>query len=105
MLQVFTTVPDRATADRIAAELVEGRFAACVQVLGPIDSTYRWQGKVERSGEWLCLAKTTEARFPDLERAIARSHPYDTPEIVAVPIVGGSERYLAWLAESVGEEG
>lgn len=103
-LQVLTTVPDRAMADRLASQLVEGRVAACVQVLGPVDSTYRWEGKVERAGEWLLLAKTTESRYPDLEREIAESHPYDTPEIIALPIVAGSASYLAWLAESVGKE-
>ena len=88
---------DGAEADRIATALVERRLAACVQLL-PVESLYRWQGEVQRGGEVLIQAKTLAVRLPAIEALIAACHSYDLPEIVAVPIVGGSARYLAWLA-------
>jgi periplasmic divalent cation tolerance protein len=100
-LQVLATAPSEQVAGRISAELVERRLAACVQVLGPISSRYRWQGKLEEAREWICLAKTTAARYPELEAAIAELHPYDEPEIVATPITAGSAGYLEWLAAEV----
>jgi periplasmic divalent cation tolerance protein len=101
-LQVVTTIDSEEAAERIAAALVEQRLAACVQVLGPIASTYRWQGKVESAREWLCLAKTAASRYDELEAAIRELHPYEEPEIVATPIVAGSAGYLDWVAKSVG---
>jgi periplasmic divalent cation tolerance protein len=101
-LQVLTTVGSEEDAERISTALVERRLAACVQTLGPIDSRYRWQGKVETAREWQCLAKTDAARYPEVEAAIRKLHPYDEPEIVATPIVAGSAGYLAWLSENVG---
>jgi periplasmic divalent cation tolerance protein len=100
-LQVFTTLPDEEQAGRLARELVERRLAACVQVVGPVASTYRWQGSVESAREWLCLLKTTRDRYLELEAALIELHPYDTPEFVAVPVVEGSRRYLDWLAAAV----
>ena len=101
-LQVVTTVETREDADRIARLLVEEGLAACVQVLGPIESTYRWKGRIERAGEMLCLIKTSQRLYPDLERAIRAAHRYETPEIVALAIVRGSSDYLSWLRESLG---
>jgi periplasmic divalent cation tolerance protein len=103
--QVTTTLPDRATADRVAATLVEERWAACAQVVGPVESTYRRQGTVERATEWYCHLKTTLARAPGLRARLRELHPYDTPEIVAVPLVDGDPDYLAWVAASVGDRG
>jgi len=100
-LQVFVTFPGAADAERAARMLVDRRLAACVQVIGPIASTYRWQGRVETAREWLCLAKTDEQRWPGLVAAVEADHPYDTPEVVALPITGGSARYLAWLDSSL----
>ncbi len=100
-IQVLTTVGSEKEAERISAALIERRLAACVQVIGPISSHYRWQGKVEQGREWLCLAKTEAARYDELERAIRELHSYDEPEIVATPIVAGSLGYLAWLSESL----
>lgn len=97
-VQIMTTASSREEAQRLADLLVEARLAACVQVVGPIRSTYRWQGQIERSEEWLCLAKSLQAAFPQIEQAIRAAHSYETPEIVALPIVAGSETYLAWLA-------
>lgn len=96
-LQVTTTVDSREAADRLAASLVSERLAACVQVQGPIASTYRWQGAVETATEWYCHAKTTAERFEALRARLAELHPYDVPEIVALPIVRGHPPYLAWL--------
>ena len=99
--QVTTTVATQADAERIAAALVEERLAACVQVAGPIISTYRWQGAVERVTEWHCHCKTTRARYPALEARLRELHPYETPEIIALPIGAGSPAYLAWIEEGV----
>jgi periplasmic divalent cation tolerance protein len=99
--QVTTTVATQAAAERIAAALVEERLAACVQVAGPIGSTYRWEGAVERATEWYCHCKTTRARYPALEARVRQLHPYDIPEIIAVPIVAALPAYLAWIEECV----
>ena len=80
---------------------MEEGLAACAQVSGPIASTYRWQGRVETSQEWQCHLKTSADRLPDLLAWIRRLHPYDIPEIVAVPIVAGDPDYLRWIADSV----
>lgn len=100
-LQVLTTAGSEKEAERIGAALVERRLAACVQVLGPISSRYRWQGKIETAREWTCLAKTEASRYPDLEAAIRELHSYEEPEIVATPIVAGSQGYLDWIGESL----
>jgi periplasmic divalent cation tolerance protein len=100
-LQVTTAAGSAEEAEQIGAALVERRLAACVQVVGPIASRYRWQGKVERAQEWMCVAKTTAARYAELEAAIRELHSYEEPEIVATPIVAGSAGYLEWLARSV----
>jgi periplasmic divalent cation tolerance protein len=97
LLQAFMTVPTEAEGRRIAQVLVEERLAACVQMSGPIESTYRWQGRVEHSTERLCLVKTSRARFPALKRRVTELHPYDVPEIIAVPIAAGNGKYLDWL--------
>ena len=103
-IQVFTTTGNRADASRIAETLVERRLAGCVQVLGPISSTYRWQGTVETEEEWLCLIKAGRDTYSELETAIRELHPYDTPEILAMPVVDGSADYLAWLRQALGGE-
>jgi periplasmic divalent cation tolerance protein len=102
-LQVLTTAGSEDEAERISTALVERRLAACVQVLGPVASRYRWQGEVETAREWLCLAKTEASRYPELEAAVRELHSYDEPEIVATPIVVGGAGYLAWLGESVSD--
>ena len=103
--QLTTTLPDRAAAERVAASLVEERWVACAQVGGPVESIYRWQGKVERATEWYCHLKTTLARASGARARIRELHPYETPEIVAVPLVDGDPDYLAWVAASVGDRG
>ena len=99
-LMAMTTTDVRADAERLARELVERRLAACVQVLGPISSTYRWRGAIETAEEWLCLIKTTAARFDALTAWIETNHGYETPELTAVPIDHGSTAYLAWVSSA-----
>jgi periplasmic divalent cation tolerance protein len=96
-IQVLTTTETPEDARRIADELLQRRLAGCVQIRGPMESLYWWKGKIETSQEWLCLAKTSRSRYDELERVIKDIHPYETPEILAVPVVAGSREYLAWL--------
>jgi len=88
-------------AAAVARGLVEGRFAACVNIVSGVRSIYRWQGAVEDAAEWLLVIKTTRARFPELAAELRRLHSYEVPELVALPILDGLEPYLAWLGASV----
>ncbi len=96
-IEVITTTEKREDADRIARSLVEDRLAACVQIDGPITSTYRWNDRIETGQEWRCVVKSRRDLFERVERAIRVMHPYDVPQILAVPILAGSPDYLAWL--------
>ena len=98
-LLVFTNMPDRDTAIRVARALVEQRLAACVNVLNGCTAVYRWDGALEQSEEVPLLIKTRAARYPELEAVIRELHPYELPEIVAVPVVRGLADYLEWVAE------
>ena len=100
-IQVLTTVGSEVEAETIAAALLDARLAACVQTVGPITSTYVWQGKRERSTEWQCLAKTEERLYPEVEAAIRAAHSYEEPEILAIPVLAGSPGYLAWVSDNV----
>lgn len=100
-LQVTTTAPSEEEARRLGSALLERRLAACVQVVGPIESRYWWQGKLEEAREWLCLVKTEASRYDELEATIGEVHSYDEPEVVATPIVAGSRGYLGWIGESL----
>jgi periplasmic divalent cation tolerance protein len=100
-VQVTTTTGSRADAEKIAAELVARRLAGCVQVGGPITSTFRWQGNVETAEEWMCVVKTTRAQLPAIQTLLKEIHSYDVPEIIATPIVDGSPAYLQWLGEQL----
>jgi periplasmic divalent cation tolerance protein len=100
-LLVLTTVARAEDAERIAEELVGRRLAACVNVLPGVRSIYRWKGAVERDEERLLLVKTRADRYEALREALLALHPYEVPELVAVPIERGSEAYLRWLDESV----
>lgn len=97
-LLVLTNLPDQAAADALATALVAERLAACVNLLAPCRSVYRWRGAVESASEVPLLIKTTVARYPALEAAIRARHPYELPEIVAVPLSHGLPDYLAWVA-------
>jgi periplasmic divalent cation tolerance protein len=100
-LQISTTSEEKQDAERIARSVVEKRLAACVQITGPIISTYHWKGAIETSEEWLCLIKSRRDLYEEIEKAIKEIHPYETPEIIATPIVAGSEDYLAWLGDEL----
>lgn len=97
---VLCTFPDLDQARQIGAALVERQVAACVNLLPGVESIYRWEGKVERAGEVLGLIKTT--CYADLEAAIRELHPYEVPEIIALPVAAGLPPYLAWMAENCG---
>ena len=97
-LLVLTNLPDRAAAERIADSLVGQKLAACVNILAPCRSVYRWQGEVQHDEEHPMLIKTTAERYPALEQALRAAHPYELPEIIAVPIERGLAAYLAWVA-------
>jgi periplasmic divalent cation tolerance protein len=97
-LLVLTNLPDRAVAEQIAAMLVGKQLAACVNILAPCRSVYRWQGAVQHEDEHPMLIKTTAERYPALEQALRSAHPYELPEIIAVPIERGLPAYLAWVA-------
>lgn len=97
-IQVVTTVSSAAEAEAIARGLLEARLAACVQIVGPLTSMYWWQGKIERAGEYQCLLKCRADRFQPVAEAIAGLHPYEVPEIVALPLTAISDGYRQWLA-------
>jgi periplasmic divalent cation tolerance protein len=102
---VFSTCANRKEAQRIARKVVEESLAACVQLLPPMQSIYRWQGAIEQSKEVLMLFKTTLTNFSKLEQRITELHSYDTPEIIAIPAVAGAEKYLTWLRDAVQNAG
>jgi len=102
ILLVFTNLPDAASAEKLARQLIEVHAAACVNQLAPCTSTYRWQGKIEFATEVPLLIKTTQAAYPRLEKLILEAHPYELPEIIAVPVNVGLPAYLSWVSEETG---
>jgi len=100
-IAVFMTAANREEAVRLAEMLLEKHLAACVQILPEVESVYHWQGKVERQSEVLLIAKTTGAKFEELEKEVRAIHSYETPEIVAFQLTAGSSPYLEWLKTSV----
>jgi periplasmic divalent cation tolerance protein len=99
---VLTTIGSKELAERLAGQLVEQRLAACVNIVGPIRSVYRWREKIEQEEEYLLLIKTTQERTAHLQAAFKELHPYELPECVELAIDNGSEAYLAWLNGEVG---
>jgi periplasmic divalent cation tolerance protein len=97
-LLVLTNLPDRAAAERLAGLVIAQQLAACVNILAPCRSVYRWRGAVQHDEEHPMLIKTTAERYPALEQALRSGHPYELPEIIAVPIERGLPEYLAWVA-------
>jgi len=97
-LLVLTNLPDRAAAERLADSLIQTRVAACVSILAPCRSVYRWKNDIQHDEEYPVLIKTTAERYPALEGAIRAGHPYELPEIIAVPIEHGLPAYLDWLS-------
>ena len=100
-IQVITTTAQREDAEKIAEVLVEKRLAACVQIIGLVRSIYRWQGNIERVEEWQCLIKSRHELYGDIEATIKEIHPYETPEIIALPVIAGCRDYLDWLGEEL----
>ena len=101
---VFCTFPDPETAHRISRAAVEKRYAACASLVPSVESIYRWRGQVQQADETLVIYKTSVTCYPDLEGFLVRSHPYEVPEIVALPISAGSAAYLDWVIDSSGPE-
>jgi periplasmic divalent cation tolerance protein len=102
-LLVFTNLPDRAAAEKLADALVGQRLAACVNILAPCRSVYRWKDDLQHDEEHPVLIKTTAARYAALEAAIRAAHPYELPEIIAVPVAQGLPAYLGWVAAETGQ--
>ena len=98
-IQVITTTAERTEADAIAEALLQQRLAACVQIGGPVDSSYWWNGRIETSREFVLTIKTRRDLFPRLEAAILALHPYEQPEILALAAVGVTPGYLQWLED------
>lgn len=97
ILLVLTNVPDAATANLIAETLVTQKLAACVNILGPCQSTYMWEGKLTRENEIPLLIKTTQLQYDALQDAIIKAHPYELPEIISINVDGGLPQYLQWV--------
>ena len=100
-IQIQTTTPKRSDAIKIAEALAKKRLSACTQIIAPIESDFRWKGKLVREKEWLCLIKTKKSLYQKVEREIKKIHPYDLPEIIATPIISGSKGYLNWIKKEV----
>jgi periplasmic divalent cation tolerance protein len=96
-LEIRTTIDTQAGAQTIASTLLAQRLAACVQISGPIQSAYWWDGQIETAGEWLCTIKTRADHYTQVEATIKAIHPYEVPEILATTIVTGNPDYLAWI--------
>lgn len=103
-VRVETTTGSRAEAQALAESVVAARLAACAQVSGPIESSYRWQGAVAADAEWMLTCKTAADRLGPLVAHLRAEHTYDVPEIIAVPIIGGDPEYLTWLIEETRED-
>lgn len=98
-LTVLTTIDSEEKAERLARGAIEARVAACAQIGAPVTSVYRWENAVETAQEWQVLFKTAADRYEALEAYLLATHDYDTPEIIATPLVRGAAGYLAWMAE------
>ena len=96
----ISTFPDAETAARIATQLVTDKLAACANITAPVQSIYRWEGKLEQAQETIVFFKTTAARLQEFQQALRSLHPYEVPEIVALPVAGGLPDYLRWVTES-----
>ncbi|MCH7825901.1 MAG: divalent-cation tolerance protein CutA [Acidobacteria bacterium] len=102
VMVVLSTAPDEVVGSRIAAALVERRLAACVNIVSGVRSLYWWEGKVRDDAEVLLICKTDDSHLGELTAVLEELHPYDCPEVVALPVTGGSTAYLRWIGESLG---
>jgi periplasmic divalent cation tolerance protein len=96
-IQVLVSIDGEDRARDLQRLILEERAAACVQILGPISSAYWWEGRIEEAQEWLCLAKTRRSEYERLESLVQQNHPYETPEILAIPVLAGNRKYLEWI--------
>jgi len=101
VIQVVTAIGTKTDAQAIVNEVVGKRLAACTQIIGPVTSTYWWQGEMQTEEEWLCVIKSRRDLYGALEATIRTAHPYEVPEILAVPVVAGSANYLTWLNQEL----
>ena len=101
---MISNLPDQASAEELARAVIEQRLAACVNILAPCTSVYRWQGQVETASEVPVLMKTTRERYAELEGVIRAHHPYELPEVIAVPLTAGLPAYLDWIAAETAKE-
>lgn len=100
-MQLTVSIGHRVDAERLADVLLDGRFAACVQIVGPITSRFRWEDEIQHASEYLLFVKTTADRADAATGAIIEAHPYDVPEVLVTPVVGGHGPYLDWVREHV----
>lgn len=100
---LFVTASNRQEAEKIANKLIEGKLAACVNIIDNISSMFWWQGKVDRAKEVLLVIKSKKSKLPQIIKRVQPLHSYEVPEIIALPIIGGEKKYLRWIDESVGE--
>lgn len=100
-IQVFSTVVSNKTAEEIAESVIDKKFAAIVQITGPVKSMYRWEGKILKGEDWRLIFKTTKELYEKLEKEIKRLHPFGVPEILAVPVVEGNKDYLKWISKEL----
>ncbi|MGE0551985.1 MAG: divalent-cation tolerance protein CutA [Gemmatimonadales bacterium] len=105
LVQIVTTIDSRQAAEKLADQLVAEHLAACVQIAGPIASTYRWQGTVEHATEWVCTAKTTRQRASALLARLRALHSYEQPEILITPVLEADPGYAAWVASETTPRG
>jgi len=98
---IFVTVASRGEGKKIARHLVETRLAACINISQPMDSVYRWEGKIAEEREFLLIIKSTRELFPEIKAEISKIHSYHTPEIISLPVIDGSRNYLQWVSDSV----
>ena len=101
VIQITTTCDQREALERLAAQLIENRLAACVQIAGPIQSVYRWKGSIEKSDEWICTIKTFDRCSEEVVDTILNQHPYDVPEIITGEITGTHAAYHQWMCEQI----
>ncbi len=104
IVQIHIATPDKKSANMIASVLVEDRLAACVQILGPIQSCYTWKDKVEHTEEYLCIVKTVQRHYKAVEKRVISIHPYEVPEILMIEIQDGSSPYVQWIREMTSKD-
>jgi periplasmic divalent cation tolerance protein len=102
---IFVTTPSRRESKKIARHLVKTKLAACVNISRPIESVYRWEGKIAEEKEFLLIIKSNKELFPEVQSEISKIHSYDIPEIICLPVVDGSRSYLQWISDSLKSAG